>query len=43
MSRRIACGWRWGRAIDAIGLGLATRAMLTAVAGIQHRLEHAVG
>jgi hypothetical protein len=30
-------------AIDAIGLRLSTRALLTAVAGIQHRLEHAVG
>jgi hypothetical protein len=30
-------------AIDSIGLRLATHALLTAVAGIQHQLEHAVG
>ena len=38
-----SCGRRGDEAIDAIGLRLATRALLTAVAGIQHRLEHAVG
>ena len=29
--------------IDPIGLGLAPRALLAAVAGIQHRLQHAIG
>jgi hypothetical protein len=33
----------WDEAIDSIGLCLATHALLTAVAGTQHRLEHAVG